>query len=89
MATQFKDIVISTEYQSNGETKKKYTNIGTVFVYEDGGMSIKLDVVPVGWNGNASVYERKPRQQPQAQQQSYSQPQQQQVPEIDTGSIPF
>ena len=62
--------IVTGEYtNSQGEKKKSYLKIGTLFVYEDGGMSMKLDALPLG-NGNISFYERKPREgqapQPQA-----------------------
>ncbi len=75
------DAVITTgEYtDQQGIQKKRYMNIGTLFVYNDGGMSLKLDAVPVG-NGNISFYDKKPKAQghatgggmnnPSSQQQS-------------------
>ena len=77
---EFKDIVVATEYQTKtGEAKKKYQNIGTLFVYDDGGMGIKLDSIPLNWDGKASVYDKKDNNQKQAPQQhtAYQQPQQQ------------
>ena len=67
------DAVITTgEYTDNqGNLKKKYMNIGTLFVYQDGGLSLKLDAMPIG-GGNISFYDRKPKQQQQPQQQGYS-----------------
>ena len=78
------NIVHTEKYTKNGEEKKAYKNVGTLFIYDDGGMSIKLDMVPVNFNGNLSVYEKQDRQPqhgqpaPQNQQQNYQQPQQQQ-----------
>ena len=76
------DATITTgEYtNNNGENKKSYLKIGTLFVYADGGMSLKLDAMPIS-GGNISFYDRKPRenngqQQPQQQQQQQQQPQQ-------------
>jgi len=103
---EFKDIVVATEYQTKtGEAKKKYQNIGTLFVYDDGGMGIKLDSIPLNWDGKASVYEKKEgnqRQAPNPQQhtdyrtpQSYGNqnkqmPQKQQyMPDMDYDSNPF
>lgn len=48
-----------------GAEKKRYTTIGTLFQYDDGGLSLKLDSIPVGdgWNGFISFYDfedRKP-----------------------------
>lgn len=46
-------------YQSGGVEKKRYTNVGTLFQYDDGGFALKLDSVPVGdgWNGFISFYD--------------------------------
>lgn len=42
-----------------GNEKKRYTNVGTLFQYDDGGLTLKLDSVPVGegWNGFISFYD--------------------------------
>jgi len=42
-----------------GNEKKRYTNVGTLFQYDDGGFTLKLDSIPVGegWNGFISFYE--------------------------------
>lgn len=42
-----------------GNEKKRYTNVGTLFQYDDGGFTLKLDSVPVGegWNGFISFYD--------------------------------
>lgn len=41
----------------NGDTKKNYINIGTLFERPDGSLTIKLESVPLGWNGWASFYD--------------------------------
>ncbi len=61
---QFKNIVHTTEYQKDGQVKKKYTTVGTLFIYDDGGMSIKLDAIPVGFDGKLSVYDRDENRKP-------------------------
>lgn len=38
-----------------GETKKRYITIGAVLENEKG-MSIKIESIPVGWNGWAGAY---------------------------------
>ena len=56
-------VIVTGEYTDNqGQPKKRYMNIGTLFIYQDGGMSLKLDAVPIG-NGNISFYEKKPKGQ--------------------------
>jgi hypothetical protein len=43
----------------DGSEKSRYVNVGTLFQYEDGGLCLKLDSVPVGegWNGFISFFE--------------------------------
>ena len=54
------NIVVSESYTNKqGEEKKKYINIGTIFTYDDGGQSIKMDTIPLGWDGKAAIYDRK------------------------------
>ena len=73
-----KATIITGEYQNNqGETKKSYATIGTLFIYDDGGMSLKLDALPIG-NGNINFYDKKPKDGQQQQQQGGYQQQQQQ-----------
>ena len=60
MAKKVYDIVVTQEYESRGEKKKRYINIGCVFE-GDKGMSIKIETVPIGWNGWASLYVPKER----------------------------
>lgn len=52
-------VAVTGSYEVRGETKKRYTNVGTLFQYDDGGFSLKLDSVPVGdgWNGFISFYD--------------------------------
>lgn len=72
-----KNIVAITGTFTNrqGEEKKSYLTVGTLFIYDDGGFGIKLDAVPTNFDGNLKVYdkEQKPQQQtgqhaPQGQQ---------------------
>lgn len=52
-------VAVTGTYEVRGETKKRYTNIGTLFQYDDGGFTLKIDAVPVGdgWNGFVSFYD--------------------------------
>lgn len=47
----------------NGETRKRYINVGSVFETDKGQLSLKLDAVPVGqdWSGWVSFFEPKER----------------------------
>lgn len=46
----------------NGETKKNYVNIGTLFERPDGSQTVKLESIPLGWNGWASFYDIEEKQ---------------------------
>lgn len=46
----------------DGNDKKQYTNIGTLFERPDGSQCIKLDAVPVGWDGWGNFYDIEQKQ---------------------------
>lgn len=53
------NIVVADEYESNGETKTKWTTIGVVIETEKDGKkrkSIKLNMIPTNWDGFASIF---------------------------------
>lgn len=56
--------IVTGEYtdRQTGQQKKSYLTIGKLFVYNDGGMSLKLDAMPTG-NQNISFYDIKPKNQ--------------------------
>ena len=58
--TIYNATIVTGEYtNAQGEVKKKYLNIGTLFIYDNGGMSLKLDALPA--NGQTiSFYPVKP-----------------------------
>lgn len=65
MAKKFDVVAVTGKYTDNsGTEKKRYTNIGVVFESEKG-LSIKLESIPVGWDGWASFYVPKGRDEPQ------------------------
>ena len=55
--------VTGTYTDRDGNEKKRYVNVGTLFQYEDGGLALKLDSIPVGqgWNGFVSFFDIKAR----------------------------
>lgn len=56
--------IVTGEYtdRQTGQTKKNYLTIGTLFVFNDGGMSLKLDALPS--NGQPiNFYDIKPKNQ--------------------------
>jgi len=50
-------VAVTGEYEKDGQTKKQYANIGSLFQREDGSMAIKIDTIPVNFNGWASAYD--------------------------------
>ena len=95
---QYKNIVHTSTYQKDGQEKKKYQTVGTLFIYDDGGMSIKLDSIPVGFDGKLSVYDRDENRKPNARtdtSRAYEQPKPiAEAPNgapitIDEASLPF
>ena len=73
-----------------GNEKKRYTNVGTLFQYDDGGFALKLDSVPVGdgWNGFISFFDIKPRDGSQATDNQASKARETFNPDLDD-EIPF
>jgi len=68
--------IVTGEYFSKQENrnKKSYLTIGKLFIYQDGGMSLKLDAMPMQ-NQSISFYDIKPKTQPN-NGQNYNPPQQ-------------
>jgi len=85
------NIVATTgTYVKDGQEKKRYLTVGTLFMYDDGGMSIKLDALPTNFDGSLAVYERENKPQyNQGQQQQQQMPQSQGNIPIDHQQIPF
>lgn len=51
-------VAITGSYQDrNGDTKKRYTPVGTLFQYDDGGFALKLDAAPIGGDGWISFFD--------------------------------
>ena len=68
--------IVTGEYtdRQTGQLKKSYLTIGKLFIYNDGGMSLKLDAMPTG-NQNIVFYDMKTKgqnnQQPQQHNNNY------------------
>jgi hypothetical protein len=60
---------VGTYKDRDGEEKKRYVNVGSVFENDKGQLSLKLDSVPVGneWSGWVSFFEPKERDGQQRQ----------------------
>lgn len=56
---------VTGEYTSNGQTKKRYQNMGAVFRRDDGSLCMKVECVPVGpgWSGWVNMFEPRERNQ--------------------------
>ena len=67
---KIKDVVArGDEYQDrDGNTKVRWINCGAMFKNAEGKVSIKLDSLPVNFDGWLNLFDPKPRQQPQPQQ---------------------
>ena len=48
--------------RQTGQKKKSYLTIGKLFIYNDGGMSLKLDALPLAGQ-NINFYDIKPKNQ--------------------------
>ena len=58
--------ITTSEYtdRATGQQKKSYLTIGKLFIYNDGGMSLKLDALPLHGQ-NINFYDIKPKNQQQ------------------------
>ena len=81
MAKKVFDAAVSTGTytDSQGQEKKRWVNVGAVFEHDGGGMSLKLETVPVGkeWSGWISFFvkEREYQQPKEASKANAYQPQ--------------
>ena len=75
----------------NGQTKKNYKNIGSVFTRDDGSQAMKLDTVPIGpdWNGWINFYQPQNQRNDRPQQQQQTRPQAQNNTPYEKDDIPF
>ena len=70
--------IVIGEYtdRRTGQQKKSYLTIGKLFIYNDGGMSLKLDAMPIA-NQNINFYPIKPKNQNNNNRSQQNQHQQQ------------
>lgn len=47
------------KYMKNGEEKTQWTQIGTIFKKDDGSLSGKMSAIPLNWDGQFIVKERR------------------------------
>ena len=58
-----------------GNEKTRYVNVGALFARDDGSMTMKLESLPIGFNGWINFYEPKERDQaPRSQRPQRSAP---------------
>lgn len=65
-----------------GNEKTRYVNVGALFARDDGSLTMKLESLPIGFNGWINFYEPKPRDGEQR-------PQRQAPQQDDSDSVPF
>lgn len=82
------DAVYSEKYTDrDGNEKTRYTNIGSLLTRDDGSMTLKLESLPIGFNGWINLYEPKPKDGEQRQERS--RPQRAAASSDDLDDVPF
>jgi hypothetical protein len=90
MARKYEVTAVTGKYTDNsGKEKSRYLNIGSVIETKNG-LMLKLEAVPVGWDGWAYLNDPKPREESQRQAAAPA-PQQSSsgFADMDDSSIPF
>jgi len=69
-------VVITGTYKTReGQEKKRYQNIGSVFVDDNDNLKIKIDSMPLvdgGWNGWANCYDLEEKEAPKTPQSGFN-----------------
>lgn len=65
-----------------GKEKNQYQNMGKIIETAKGSHMIKIDVVPVGWDGWAYINDVRPKDEQRSVREK-------DLPEADGGDIPF
>lgn len=74
----------------DGNEKTRYINVGALFARDDGSLTMKLESLPIGFNGWINFYEPKEREGGQQQRSQRPQRSAQSAGDFqDDGSIPF
>lgn len=66
MAIQKEVTAITGKYMKDGQEKNRYTKLGVVMDTKNGPM-LKLETIPLGWDGWAYLNDPKPREGAQTQ----------------------
>lgn len=62
MGKKFEVVAVTGKYtDQSGQEKSRYMNIGSILTTRNGGFMLKLESVPIGWDGWAYLNEPKPR----------------------------
>ena len=61
MSKKYDVVAITGKYMKDGAEKNRYVTIGAV-IETSKGLSLKLEAVPVGWDGWAGLYEPKAKE---------------------------
>lgn len=61
MSVKFKVVAITGKYTQDGQEKNRYADLGVVMETRNG-LMLKLETVPVGWDGWAYLNDPKPRE---------------------------
>ena len=73
MARKYEVTAVTGKYtDSTGKEKSRYQTLGSVIETKNG-LMLKLEAVPIGWDGWAYLNDPKPREGQQAPQQSQQQ----------------
>lgn len=51
MAIKYEVVATNGEYEKDGQTKKRYVNMGRVIEMKNGSLALKIDSLPVNWDG--------------------------------------
>lgn len=72
-----------TYKDKNGEEKVRWHHMGVCFQNDNGQLSIKMDSIPLNWNGWVSLFEPRPKDGQQASAPAQA------APAIADDDIPF
>jgi hypothetical protein len=69
MALRYQVSAVIGKYEDrDGKEKSRYVNIGSVMDTKNGGLLLKLDAIPLNWDGFAYLNEPREREERPAQQ---------------------
>lgn len=70
MAVQKEIVAITGKYTKDGQEKNRYTKLGVMMDTKNGPM-LKLEVIPIGWDGWAYLNDPKPREATASKVETY------------------